>query len=540
MVAHSTAAESDSAQGDGSTQLVEMVATKVALSPKLRELITTMAEILGASPLPLTQKAQGLLSLVKREQALTNDTPVVPTSATSPIVYAMDQLLQRLARRALSPDTTWVLLMWPLSSRVPAEERLAMVQMILTHGCTVLVAILLTALRAVRSTTSNSSIELLEQLHATSQALLVAPAESPRAWAPDVSRSLPSCTQRSHARLDAYDYIGFDVDGTLVQYNTQRIFDEAMTSLHRRLLKVYPVLAAADFPRWLPQLAQRHVAIDVVAGNFVVLRADGSVAQAFHGSALLPTSPAVASPFVYMHTLQDVAFAPLFAWLVDAHDAGALVLPAAESTPYAALAATLRQIAYQYHAQDLEPAIMSAPRDYVPRARATQRALRRLGQCHRLFVLTNGTWEHANHVLSSALGSSWERHFAFVLTEARKETFFTPPATSPRPFVDALHHAPAPSPLPLLSGRQRYAGGHATLLQAVLGPTARVCYVGDHRIQDVELPRQCCGWDTIAVLEELRNVRCSRRSWWVNCRGAKTAPGMTAEVPTEVCFRHVH
>ncbi|EQC39592.1 hypothetical protein SDRG_03026 [Saprolegnia diclina VS20] len=450
------------------SRLVDHVAARRRLSPWMRELVLLLAS--G------DVTADVVLRTIDVEVATT--VPLVPSTATSPVFIALQELLFASIGQRWAPELLWRGLVWPLTTTmVPPAVRKELQALIHAHGCTVLLPLLLSVLGALGISSAPPTSDDLDGLletranaHPLQWAIICAALPRSR----QVQQQYRACyvaacdhTFHTVGEVQRYRYVGFDVDGTLVQYRTERILRDSLAAIARRLLLVYPTLQGVWPPRWLPALAQRSVAIDVDAGDFIVLGDDGSsILGAFHGSReLVDINNLRFSTLVYMHTLHDVVFAPLFAWLVDAVDSGHL---SKASLTYASLASSVRLVAYQYNAQEFEPALVATPAKYIVVAKATAAIIKQLATRHTLFLITNGTWEHANHVLTFALGGAWEQHFALVVTEARKDSFFTSRQPT-RPFQHLRpdgNRCPAPSPLPL-SGR--YCGGHASSLHAAFG-----------------------------------------------------------------------
>ncbi|KDO31935.1 hypothetical protein SPRG_03151 [Saprolegnia parasitica CBS 223.65] len=485
-------------------RLVEHVAARRRLSPWMRELVQLLAS--GDVAVDV------LLRTVDVE--LATNVPLVPSTASSPVFPALQELLFASMGHRWAPNLVWAGLLWPLKTTTLAPRK-DLHMLIHVHGCSVLIPLLLSVLGALRVSSAPPTADDLHVLLETRAnarrlpwaAICAALPRSRKVQDQYRASYVAACHRTLHRSPTAplrYRFVGFDVDGTLVRYRTDRILRDSFAAMARRLLLVYPALQDVRPPTWRPALAQRSVAIDIDAGHFFLLGDDSNtILRAFHGSRELVDGVATlpCSALLYMHTLQDVVFAPLFAWLVDAVDSGNL--PTTPGT-YASLASSVRLVAYQYNAQELEPALVATPAQYIFAAKATAAVLTQLAKRYTLFILTNGTWDHANHVLTCALGAGWEGNFEFVLTEARKETFFARQVPT-RPFHQLRPNGTrclAPSPLPLTG---RYCGGDASSLHAALRVAPdQVCYVGDHPVQDVELPRECVGWDTIALLEELQ------------------------------------
>lgn len=149
-------------------------------------------------------------------------------------------------------------------------------------------------------------------------------------------------TDQSHRRRDVvftpttYDWIGFDVDHTLVEYRLPVLLKMSFEHASKELQKHFIGLRARGAAEWQAQIAQRGVAVDTARGNFLHVTENGTIQHAFHGSHevsyysvnllygsfshadLLDTS----TKLIYLNTAADIVFAPLYAWIVDAFDSG--------------------------------------------------------------------------------------------------------------------------------------------------------------------------------------------------------------------------
>jgi len=149
-------------------------------------------------------------------------------------------------------------------------------------------------------------------------------------------------TDQPHRRRDVvftptvYDWIGFDVDHTLVEYKLPALLKMSFEHASKELQKQFIGLRARGAAEWQAQIAQRGVAVDTARGNFLHVTENGTIQHAFHGSHevsyysvnllygsfshadLLDTS----TKLIYLNTAADIVFAPLYAWIVDAFDSG--------------------------------------------------------------------------------------------------------------------------------------------------------------------------------------------------------------------------
>lgn len=146
--------------------------------------------------------------------------------------------------------------------------------------------------------------------------------------------------QQEIFNLGNYAWVGFDVDHTLVEYKLPYLLNVSFEAAAKELQQSFIGLRTVAPVTWLPEIAQRGVAIDTSRGNFLHVTEDGAILRAYHGSHEVSyfsishlygnyntqdlTVPS--SKMIYLYTAADIIFAPLYAWIVDAFDSGAVRL----------------------------------------------------------------------------------------------------------------------------------------------------------------------------------------------------------------------
>lgn len=144
--------------------------------------------------------------------------------------------------------------------------------------------------------------------------------------------------QQEIFNIGHYAWIGFDVDHTLVEYKLPYLLNTSFEQAAKELQQSFIGLRTVAPAVWLPEIAQRGIAIDTSRGNFLHVTEDGAILRAYHGShevsyfsisMLYGTCndqdlTMSTSKMIYLYTAADVIFAPLYAWLVDAFDSGAV------------------------------------------------------------------------------------------------------------------------------------------------------------------------------------------------------------------------
>ncbi|GLE05033.1 hypothetical protein PINS_up014017 [Pythium insidiosum] len=263
-----------------------------------------------------------------------------------------------------------------------------------------------------------------------------------------------------------YSWIGFDVDHTLVEYKLPILLKASFDAAVKELQQSFIGLRAIQPATWIPEIAQRGIAIDTNRGNFLHIAEDGTIQRAYHGSHEVSyysinmlygvfgkqdLSALTSSRLIYLYTAADIIFAPLYAWIVDAFDSGVIVAEEmgaslyvvpdidedrvmdnpndpflANRVAYISLSTFAQRAARTYYANTFWKTICSTPEVLIQPNIEIRDVLEALRSTHhkQLFVLTNGSWTHCNEVMKVAIGKDWVSFFDLIVTDAKKEIFF--------------------------------------------------------------------------------------------------------------------
>ncbi|RHY22135.1 hypothetical protein DYB25_007246 [Aphanomyces astaci] len=278
-------------------------------------------------------------------------------------------------------------------------------------------------------------------------------------------------THRLH--FDDYGWVGFDVDHTLVEFKLDALLKLSFEKAYKHIQANYMNLRTAQLPVWLPHLAFRGIAVDVIKGNLLHITSTNEVIRGFHGTYELPQNVlglhypvqqqrAGTTTYNYLYTNAEIIFGPLYAWLVDQYEAG-----------------TITEVEI----------------GYVP--------------------LPSGDIDHQMRhlhpeVMKCAVGTDWRSFFDLVLTKAAKEVFFESyHGCRFREVLTTAQNARSIAAATTLERGKVYEGGNLIeLMQALVQPSwkcknTKVLYMGDHPIHDILNPSQsAAAWDTVAVIHE--------------------------------------
>ncbi len=324
--------------------------------------------------------------------------------------------------------------------------------------------------------------------------------------------------------------VGFDMDYTLVHYQTRKWEERAYEHARRRLLeRGWPV----EDLRFDPEFATLGLILDLELGNVVKANRFGYVKRACHGTKMLPYQEQKAiyarelidladRRWVFMNTLFALSEACLFAQVVDLLDEGKLrncevsgggvaVGENAARPPMSYLDVyrlTRSAIDEAHMMGELKAEIIADPEGFVdldPEVPLALMDLRQSGK--KVLLITNSEWSYTKAMMEFAFdpyipNGTWRDLFDLVIVAARKPDFF---ATSAPIFEvvdeDAGHLAPV---VGQLEAGRAYLGGNASLVERHLGVRGEdILYVGDHIFSDVNVSKKMHRWRTALVVREL-------------------------------------
>ncbi len=313
--------------------------------------------------------------------------------------------------------------------------------------------------------------------------------------------------------LRSIQAVGFDMDYTLVHYDTEawerRAFEYARTRL---LGQGWPV-SNLTFQRPLTSLGLIQ---DVELGNLVKVNRFGHVRKACHGTMMLGFNQVRdiygASPldlpqprWQFLDTLFSLSESCLYLQLVDLLDAGQLTV----GLSYQHLATAVRDALDATHLEGaLKAEIVEHPERYVVLDEELVQTLLDLEQAgKKLMLITNSEWEYTQammkHVIERFLpaGRSFRDLFSLIVLQARKPSFFSGDSPAFRLVEDSGLLRPHVGKLKLSNV---YVGGNARLVERSLDLRGDdILYMGDHIYADVHASKDLLRWRTALIVREL-------------------------------------
>mgnify|MGYP001175036539 CR=1 FL=1 len=309
-------------------------------------------------------------------------------------------------------------------------------------------------------------------------------------------------------------YFGFDMDHTLVQYNSFNFEQLTHDITVRKLIEIknYPE-EIKDIPFEYDRII-RGLVVDKIRGNLIKLNIHGYIRASYHGTKLIPYKEQKNiyrgahldigdSNYISVDTAFSVAYGNLFAHLVEKKDLSPERYPSYED-----ISQDLLEVIDEAHRdKSLKTVVKNDLEKYIkpdPDLIHNLEKYKRRGK--KLFVLTNSEYYYAKVLLDYAVNpylqehEHWSELFEYVITQASK----------PRFFYDKLDFLKIEMDTGKMSNVTKalepgiYQGGSANYFTKDLNVNAEeILYVGDHIYGDILRLKKDCAWRTALVIEEL-------------------------------------
>lgn len=310
--------------------------------------------------------------------------------------------------------------------------------------------------------------------------------------------------------------IGFDMDYTIVRYNSEAFEEMTYKEIQRKLVeeKGYPDFIQSF--KFKMDLAIRGLVIDKPLGNVLKLSTYSKVKHAYHGLSEMDFKTQQrtyqglvidlndSDRYSIVDTTFSIAYCILYMQLVDLKDKHPeLALPDYKTIENDVLDA----LDMSHRDGTLKGMVRKNVKKYIVQDPRIVEALERF-KVHgkKLWVITNSDYEYSRLLLDYSINpflkdhKHWSELFNIVVTLASKPRFFTDkmPLLQVNPETGLMrnHHGP------IVDGI--YQGGNAQTIQKSSGLTGeQILYLGDHIYGDVLQIKKTCNWRTALVIEEL-------------------------------------
>ncbi|XP_062520623.1 5'-nucleotidase domain-containing protein 1-like [Corticium candelabrum] len=329
-----------------------------------------------------------------------------------------------------------------------------------------------------------------------------------------------------------FNWVGFDMDHTLVRYRLPELYRLVYSCLSRFMVeeKSYDrsLLDPIDKNR---HMMQKGVILDGVQGNFLKLAANGYILRAYHGTRLL-SGDEIARGYgtsrIWKHhgVLRDTVKQIENHWFFDTYFSLPGIVLAARLIDVLEDKTTLNWTAIWKDIVQAFVLVFDHPNfkngvsryfselkrstgDYVypisDRLKCWLRDLKSIGV--HLFLMTSSHIDYSRLLLNYSFGSGWEDIFDLIIVDAKKPGFFTD--KNPFYLIDSNDDI-IKDPITDLQRGIVYAQGSEAALRKFFSRVAGVdapsiLYVGDSIRSDIFPPTKFDGWQTVAIVEEMAN-----------------------------------
>ncbi len=316
--------------------------------------------------------------------------------------------------------------------------------------------------------------------------------------------------------LKRIGYLGFDMDHTLVRYNSENF--EALA--HWKMLE--KLVADKHYPESILKLkfsydrAIRGLVIDKSKGNVLKLSRYSAIRVSYHGlhpidyreQGKLYKSVYIDlrdQNYLSIDTSFSIAFAGLFMQLVEMKDTTEKSLP-----DYLGIADDLTFVLDRAHRDgSLKEEVRRNLDRYILKDPGVVAGLERFKKHgKKLFLVTNSDYSYTKLLLDYCITpfvkehKGWMDLFDYVVTSAAK----------PRFFVDTqrfLRIDPETGSMTNVDGKLEpgvYQGGSANIFTNDLNVAPdEILYIGDHIYGDILRLKKDCAWRTALVVEEIED-----------------------------------
>ncbi len=310
--------------------------------------------------------------------------------------------------------------------------------------------------------------------------------------------------------------IGFDMDYTLVRYDSEAFEQMTYREIQKKLVEVKGYPEVIKNLKFKFDLAIRGLVIDKPLGNVLKLSTYSKVKHAYHGlkEVDFKTQQKVYQGLVIdlndsdrysiVDTTFSVSYCTMYMQIVDLKDSQPeLALPDYKTIENDILEA----LDISHRDGSLKSQVKKNVKKFIVQDEQAVMALERFKKHgKKLWVITNSDYEYSKLLLDYSINpflknhKHWSELFNIVVTAANKPKFFTDKMpllqVDPSNGLMRNHHGKIEDGV--------YQGGNAQTIQKSSGFTGeQILYLGDHIYGDVLSIKKTCNWRTALVIEEL-------------------------------------
>eukprot|EP01133_Synstelium_polycarpum_P013907 gene13907-16407_t len=356
----------------------------------------------------------------------------------------------------------------------------------------------------------------------------------------DVTSSVTKQSIELHQQLRHLDCIGFDMDMTIVRYKNDALLVHIYDCLQGFLAQEFAHLGEAKLDH---EICHRGIVIDVETGNILKLNykkrvikaylgklevSKQTIEETYHSAAIPEENPLHSftgmsnSRFFSLHSFFELPVASLWASHVQhlISVASVATFDKSELTKFLkTLIGGFRENFNNFTQGKYYQAFREDPGRFV--YQATEKCINWLKQMKKdgvkVLLITNSRSQYTHLLMTYCYGENFQELFDLVLTDAKKPEFFK--LSYDKPFSDLQTYFPKEYTKEMFVDHVEFntptvyhEGNVQTLINSVRKSLGKgdndeisFCYVGDHLIGDVQMPKQSLKWMTIAIVEEIED-----------------------------------
>ncbi|KAJ5076981.1 5'-nucleotidase domain-containing protein [Anaeramoeba ignava] len=309
------------------------------------------------------------------------------------------------------------------------------------------------------------------------------------------------------------DFVGFDLDHTLIHYKIQELGKLVFDCLKRYVVEIRSFNKDLLQVEYDPEICVKGNLCDISKGNLIKIDNDNKVRRAFHGvnkqlslteieqqynqDKIIEFSGHRTENFLPVFSYFELGMGSLFIVMVDFFDE-----KKDQTCKNYAEIAKLVLDAMDYIFNDWNrgyyyPTITNNLDKYIKKSPKIRKLLEKMKENGKgLFLITNSLPEYSNYLLSFSIGSDWEKLFQIVVFFARKPSFYDSKAQ-----------------FEIISQNEKSMklmfGNYNEFKKLLFNSTPnkkefKTCYFGDHLIGDIKECKAKTDWNTVAIIEELK------------------------------------
>ncbi|CAF1086470.1 unnamed protein product [Adineta ricciae] len=327
--------------------------------------------------------------------------------------------------------------------------------------------------------------------------------------------------------LSSCDWIGFDLDHTLIRYRLFPLHTLIYESIRQYLVDFHQYNHSLLQIPYDDHFAVKALIYDSLYGNLIQLDSQGLVHTALHGVHKRLSSKEIQE--IYPHALEEIEedttkrFLCIYTYFE--HSTSYLIANLVDLVDHEKASDSenkysffLKDIAdgFEYLFNDFNrgnyfAAIRANPEKFIYQRSDVRQWLERLRENKKnLFLATNSRFDYTNLLSSYAFGQDWQSLFDMIIVDCKKPSFFSQsPKRVFHRMINENTFVPMTNDEIVENFRQNYiyTMGNSEDLQIIMnrisGKEATVIYFGDHIKSDIKALKSHTNWFAGVVVEEL-------------------------------------